>query len=314
MPVESQFVRLRDGKDDFRPLDTFIGELAGRQHGVVARWQLLTMASKDAIDGRIARGGLHPIHRGVYAVGHLVLSVEARWMAAVLAAGPDAVLSYRSAGQLWGLLPRAHIQPEVTRPPGSSISRTGLTIHRYALCPDEVTVVNGIPTTSVFRTIFDLSAGFSMRRLEKAINETEVRGLTDAVSLPQLLDRYPGRRGAANLRALLAAKSPGGVTRNEFEERFLRLIDRHRLPRPRLNAHLAVEGRFFEVDCLWEEARLAVELDGRASHDTDLRFESDRERDRMLLVADWRPLRITWRQLVDEEAKVTSDLRALLRA
>jgi very-short-patch-repair endonuclease len=192
--------------------------------------------------------------------------------------------------------------------------RPGLTVHRSPLSPDEIAVVDGIPTTSVFRTAFDLAAVLSMRGLEQAINEAEVRGLTDTVSLPQLLDRHPGKRGAANVRALLAAKSPGGVTRNKFEERFLSLIDRHRLPRPRLNAHLAVDGRFFEIDCLWEDARLAVELDGRASHGTGLRFESDRERDRLLLVAGWRPLRITWRQLVDEEAEVASDLRALLRA
>ncbi len=235
-------------------------------------------------------------------------------MAAVLAASPDAVLSHRSAGQLWGLLPRASIQLEVTRPPGTSIMRSGLTIHRSPLPADEVDVIDGIPTTSVFRTVFDLAAGLSMRGLEQAFNEAEVRGLTDTVSLPQLLDRHSGRRGAANVRALLAAKAPGGVTRNVFEERFLRLIDRHRLPRPRLNADIAVDGRFFNVDCLWAEARVVVELDSRTFHGTDPRFHSDRERDRLLLVAGWGCVRITWKQLSEDEAGVVRDLRDLLSA
>ncbi|HEV7769218.1 MAG TPA: DUF559 domain-containing protein [Solirubrobacterales bacterium] len=144
------------------------------------------------------------------------------------------------------------------------------------------------------------------------MNEAEVRQLTDRLSLLDLMERYSRRRGAANLRALLDAKAPGGITRNEFEERFVGLLDAQGLPRPRLNATLALRGRFFEVDCLWCEQRLVVELDGRAVHGTDQAFEDDRQRDRILLAEGWRFGRITWHQLRDEPAAVVADLRAAL--
>lgn len=121
------------------------------------------------------RGSLHVVYPGVYVVGHRAAQVEARWMAAVLACGEGAALSHRSAGQLWGLLPRSPHLPEVTRP-RSNRHRSGLVVHRSALPDDEVTVVNGIPVTSPFRTIFDLAGTLStMRQLERAMNEAEVR-------------------------------------------------------------------------------------------------------------------------------------------
>lgn len=166
--------------------------------------------------------------------------------------------------------------------------------------------------TSVSRTLFDLAAVLVRRQLERAMSEAEVRQLTDRLSLSDLMDRYPRRRGSANLRALLAAKTPGGITRNEFEERFVALLDAQGLPRPRLNATLALRGRFFEVDCLWRKQRLIVELDGRAVHRTDQAFESDRQRDRVLLAEGWRFTRVTWRQLRDEPSAVAADLRAAL--
>jgi very-short-patch-repair endonuclease len=153
----------------------------------------------------------------------------------------------------------------------------------------------------------------SKRQLERALHEAEVQRLTDRLSLPDLLARYPRRRGAANLRALLASKAPVGVTKNEFEESFVAILDSHGLSRPQLNGTLAIRGRLLEPDCMWTTERLLVELDGGGVHRTDQAFENDRQRDRILIAEGWRSTRVTWRQLRDEPAAIAADLRELLR-
>jgi very-short-patch-repair endonuclease len=234
-------------------------------------------------------------------------------MAAVLACGRGAVLSRRSAGKLWGIVPRRDHWPEVTCPTSAG-TRHGIAVHRGTLAADEVGEVRGIPVTSVPRTIFDLAGMSSMRELERAFHEAEVRELRDALSLSHLLARYPRRRGAANLRILLRSKLPVGVTQNDFEELFVGFLDAHGLPRPRLNGTLPIRGRLLKPDCMWVEQRLLAELDGGASHRTEHGFESDRHRDRVLLVEGWRSTRITWRQLHGEPEEIAADLRELLRA
>jgi very-short-patch-repair endonuclease len=234
-------------------------------------------------------------------------------MIAVLSAGPDAVLSHRSAAALWGMLPPSSIAVEVTRP-REFRSRPDLRAHCSAIRPDEVTRVDGIPVTSMPRTLLDLATTVNRHRLESAFNEVEVRQLTDKLSVSHLLERYPGRRGSAALRAILAdEKRARGITKQELEKRFAAVLAGTELPRPRRNADLAVDGRFYEVDCLWPEPRLIVELDGRATHGTARAFEKDRERDRLLQVAGWKVVRITWRQLRDDAPAVVADLRRLLR-
>jgi very-short-patch-repair endonuclease/predicted transcriptional regulator of viral defense system len=300
------------GKCSARDLDLLLAELASRQHGVVARWQLVTAGvGRGAIDDRIGRR-LHLIHRGVYAVGYPVSDIKSRWMAAVLAGGPDAVLSHRSAAQLWGLRSPSDHRSEVTRPTFFR-SHSRICAHRSVLPDDERTVVNGIPVTTVPRTVVDLAAVGTRRQVERALNEVEVRRLTDRLSIPELLARYPRRRGTAVLRDLLGeGAEAGGVTRNDFEEAFVPLLDSHGLPRPQLNADVAVAGRFFSADCLWQRERLIVELDSRAVHGTRRAFESDRERDRLLMVDGWRVMRITWRQLRNQRGSIASDLRKAL--
>jgi very-short-patch-repair endonuclease len=183
---------------------------------------------------------------------------------------------------------------------------------RGSLPADEIEVVDGIPVTSPSRTLFDLAAVQTNRQLERAMNEARVRRLASRLSLPQLLERYPRRRGAAKVRGLLGSKRPGGITRNDFEELFVAFLDANGLPRPRLNATLAIRGRFLEPDCVWDQQRLLLELDGREVHGTDEAFEGDRERDRILLAEGWRSTRVTWRQLHDEPAAIAADLRRLL--
>jgi very-short-patch-repair endonuclease len=172
----------------------------------------------------------------------------------------------------------------------------------------------GIPVTSVARTQFDLAAVLSKRGLERAMHEAEVKGLTDRLSLWDLLARYPGRRGARNLRAVLGGEEPAGITDSDLEELFVEFLDEYGLPRPRLNATLPVRGKLLRPDCMWPKQRLLAELDGRDVHRTDQAFEGDRRRDRILLVEGWRSTRITWRQLRDERDEIATDLRGLLGA
>lgn len=170
-----------------------MAELAKQQYGVVARRQLLALGmSGKSVDGRVGRGHLHEVFRGVYVFGSRRISRRGRWMAAVLAGGEGVVLSHRSAARLWRLLPLAAERIDLTCPPGRIVRREGIVSHESAVQDDEWLTKDGIPVTSPFRTIFDLAAVAPMREVERAFHEAEVRGLRDRVSLPVLLERYPG--------------------------------------------------------------------------------------------------------------------------
>lgn len=294
--------------------DGEIAALAELQHGVVAREQLRGIGLRDgAIEHRLRLGRLHRVHEGVYAVGHRRLTLRGRWKAATLAFHPNGVLSHRSAAALWGIRhPGAgpiHVTTSVKAAPVGNVRRHSSKL----LPPDEVTEVDGIPVTIVPRTILDLAAE-APYAVEAALREAEHLRLWDRLSLPDLLRRYPGRRGIRSVRAAIerVAESSGRV-RSRLEERFLVFLDRHSLPRPRLNAWLEAGGRRYQVDCLWPEARLIVELDGWESHGTRRAFQADRSRDRRLAAAGYRLTRITWVQLGDEPTAIARDLRHLLR-
>jgi very-short-patch-repair endonuclease len=255
--------------------DAELAALAARQHGVVARRQLVEIGlTNRRIDRRLAIGRLHAIHRGVFAVGHTRLSREGRWMAAVLAAGVDAALSHRSAAALWGIRATGRARIDVTAPRRMH-SRAGVQMHFAALADDEVAVHDGIPVTSPARTLMDLAAVLPRDRLERAINEAE-----------RLRLDVGGARSAAP-----------AITRSELEDRFLSLLEVHDLPAPEVNVALRLGDDWIEVDCLWRTPRLIVELDGFDAHGTRAAFERDRARDRRLQAAGWRVARVTWRQL-----------------
>ncbi|HVV89464.1 MAG TPA: iron-sulfur cluster assembly scaffold protein, partial [Solirubrobacterales bacterium] len=172
----------------------------------------------------------------------------------------------------------------------------------------------GIPVTSVARTMFDLAATRPEREVERAWNEMEVREYRGRLSVPDLIERYPGRKGTVVLARLANGKAPlVGITRNDLEEAFLALVDRFGLPRPRMNAHLAVRDRFYEVDCLWEGRKVAVELDGGRAHGTVKAFHKDRERDRILTAEGYATARITWDHIQETPTEVarTSDASSL---
>jgi hypothetical protein len=291
-----------------------IARLAERQHGVVACRQLLQAGlTRQAIRHRVRVGRLHCLYRGIYAAGHRLLSPEARWMAAALTGGSGAVLSHRSAAALWRIRPwRGDV--DITLP-SSRRPRPGITWHVTKLPADEITSLAAIPVTTAPRTLLDLAAVLDHRGVERAMNEAEVQRHGDTLSLPALLARYPRRRGAAAIRAILtSADLRTTLTRSELEERFLRFLADWGLPRPELNVFIGVRGGFVEADCVWRGARLIAELDGRAVHGTAAAFERDRARDRALNAAGWRVVRITWRQLSWEARELAADLGALLDA
>jgi very-short-patch-repair endonuclease len=304
------------GLEQTHGVDALIAELAERQHGVVARRQLVAAAvGEEAIEIRLASGRLHRLHRGIYAVGHRALSLRGRWMAAVLAAGAGAVLSHRSAAALWGIRSHSSHPIEVTTH-RKARSRAGLRRHFASVPVDETTERYGIPVTTVPRTLFDLASIVPGAQVEHALRDAERLRLHDPLSLPHLLDRYPRRHGSRALRECLRRRreSPSGVSREALEERFLSFLDRRGILRPLRNAWVMLGVKRYQVDCLWPAQRLIAELDGYATHGTRPAFHDDRERDRRLAAAGYRSIRVTWRHLEEEPAELAVDLRALLKS
>ena len=289
------------------PPDHAIAAIAARQHGIIGGWQLHSLGlSRESIQRRVRTGRLHRIHRGVYAVGHRRLTQRGRWMAAVLAGGECAHLSHRSAAALWGLLPdRGEIHITTKR---VLRKRDKIRFHTQSLQVDEVTTHDGIPTTTVARTLLDLAAT-EPDQLERAFNEAEFRRLWDATGVAELVSRYPRRAGAPAL-AMLIHEGAKGITREELEHRFHALVERHDLPRPLRNQPLTIGDRTFYPDAMWPDAGLIVELDSRQAHDTTKRFDDDRERDRLLALAGYTVVRVTWKHLATD--RLATYLNALL--
>ena len=208
MPGETNLVLNSSAQLSSHARDAEIAALAARQHGVVAHRQLIRLGlDRNAIQYRLRVGRLHSLHRGVYAVGHTKISSTGRDMAAVLACGPGAVLSHRAAGALWGLRPSSAARIDVTTPRQLG-RRHGIRLHVSRVPTDERTVLHGVPVTTVPRTMFDLAAELRPHDLERMIDQAAVLQLTDPLSLPAVLKRYPGYRGAASLGAALRIRKP----------------------------------------------------------------------------------------------------------
>jgi putative AbiEi antitoxin of type IV toxin-antitoxin system len=270
MPTESAKNLVEQGISRTRGDDRSLSLLARRQYGMVGRTQLLEAGwSKEEIDWRIRKGRLHPVHAGVYAVGHKVISRLGHWMAAVLASGPEAVLSRWSAAALWMIRPNSRERIDVTVGHGS-LSSASIRRHISAVPADERTVRDGIPVTSVHRTIFDLAAAEDVDVVSAMIKEAEYRNLWDRLSLPDLIERYRGKRGIRKVEAALERleEEPAGRKRSPLEERFAPLLLRHHLPLPRFNDWITAGGKRYRVDCHWPETGLVVELDGWEGHRT----------------------------------------------
>jgi hypothetical protein len=283
-----------------RATDSEIAALAAAQHGVVSRSQLLVRGfTKESIARRVRAERLHPIHRGVYAVGHTVLTLEGRWMAATLATG--GVLSHGDAAAAWGFRPVGSGAIHVTVPgdPGRH-ARRGVKIHRSrTLTPNDTAVHEGIPVTAPHRTLADLATILDGRPLEHAVNLAE-----------RLIDFEQLRRTAPPaLRAVLASYTTA-LTRSELEEAFLALCDDYGIPRPETN--IQIEG--IECDFVWRDARLVVEVDGYRFHRAPTVFRTDRERDVELTIRGWRVLRFTYAHVTDRPGWVAGKIRLAWRS
>ncbi len=295
------------------PPDASIAALAQRQHGVVTVVQLRALGvDRAAVTYRARAGRLHRLHRGVYAVGHARLSREGQFLAAVLAAGPGAVLSHRSAAALWGLIPHVAGPIDVTVDRGQR-ARPGILVHASNHLGRERTRHEGVPVTNPGRTLLDLAATrIDDRTLRRAVREALVKRRVDEHGLRTQLERAQGRRGAGRIAAIIEL---GAVpTRSELEDRTLQALEEHGLPRPLVNAPVRIGSRTFEVDFLFADRRLVIEADGARFHDTPISRRDDAERQAMLEAAGYRLVRVTWNQVTRETAQTIRRVRSAYAA
>lgn len=286
-----------------------IARIGGRQDNVIGRDQLLEAGlGRGQIARRVAAGRMQRLYRSVYLLGPAPPTLMGRTRAAAMACGDGAVVSHRSAAEMFGLLPETDRPVDVTvagRNPGVE---PGIRLHRVAkMARHEVTTMNGIRVTSVARTIADLAATEPPRDVEMAFQEALYRRIVTPGAVAGVVDRQPKRRGAPVIRALLHDPR---MTRSEKERALLRLVDAAQLPRPvtnvRLHGHL--------VDAYWPEQGLVLEVDGWEGHGHRLAFESNRKRDQVLLTHGIRTMRVTGRQLEHEAFPLTARIAQSLAA
>jgi hypothetical protein len=276
----------------------------------VSREQLGRLGlGRGAIDGRLRTGALRRVHRGVYAVGGAVLPKEGRWLAAVLACGDRAVLSHLSAAVHWNLLRYDAPRPEVTAP-ASRRKVPGIRLHRSrSLDAQDITHHDGIPVTTVHRTLLDLAADVPDHHLERALAQAEKLGLYDHAAITGVIARANGHRATKRLATAIA--SDPQWTRSELERRMRKLARDHELPRPLSNHTLdAPDHPGLEADFYFPAHRLVVETDGWTDHQTRHAFENDRAKDAALTAAGYTVMRFTWRQLRDDPTTVAARIRA----
>lgn len=282
---------------------------------MVARRQLLEAGlSAEMLRTRLESRHLVLLHRGVYAVGHRRLRREGHWLAAVLAAGPGALLSHREAAALHGLRPAERTTVDVTVAARRRVP--GVHVHCVErLDAADSTTVEGIPVATVARTLVDLAAVVAPRALGKAMEEAERSNRLDVKAIEAALEQTRGRNGTGHerMRQALAelARTGTTVTRSVLEDRFLSLLDAHGLPRPSANAWT----ERMEVDAAWPRHRLVVELDGWDTHHTRQAFQRDRTRSNDLQAEGWTVLRFTHADVMHRAVETAARVaRALAQA
>lgn len=294
--------------------EEIIIRFAARQHGVITRAQLLGAGlTRREVERRLKVKRLRPLHRGVY-LADAAASPHARDMAAVLACGPGAVLSHGSASRLWQLVRGGADRPVDVTTPGDRSRRPGIRGHRACrLQPEDLAEVEGIPVTSVARTLLDVAGEVSCgslrhRDLEQALASAERQQLVSEREVRSVVDRNTGSRGVGLLRIMLESDGRTVFTRSQAEESLLGLIRKAKLPAPEVNVGV---GRF-EVDFLWRSRGVAVEVDGFAFHSSRARFEADRRRDVELAAEGIHVVRLSWRQITRSPESVIAQLAGIL--
>jgi hypothetical protein len=293
------------GRETSTSPDHAVARLADRHHGNVTRAQLLRLGlSDDAIAHRVRTGRLHPVFRAVYAVGRPPKTALEWAAAAVLACGPDALLSHRSALALWGLAqwPRAiHVTVPTDRRP------KGIRVHRAnGLIGRDRRTHQGIRVTSPDRTLLDSAPGLRKQALTRAFNDAWRARLLKPQSIADVVERFPHHPGAHCLKPFIDVK--GGPTRSDWEDGFPKFCKQHGLPEPVMCTYVAG----YEVDALFCAERLIVELDSWRFHSDPESFERDRDRDADTLAADHETVRITWTRIVERPVPEAARVQKIL--
>jgi hypothetical protein len=271
---------------------------ASQRDWVLATSELIALGmSRGQIQRAVRDGLLHPVFRGVYAVGRPQLSFEGRCRAALLACGPAAAISHASAARLWSI--RAGTGAVHVTVPRARVGHRGLCVHRpLSLLPDEIVVRNGIAATTVARTLLDVAATVPEATVARMLHEADVQRVGDLRAVHAVLEAHPAHRGGAKLgRALALEVAP---TRSGLEREFLALCASAGLPKPLVNRHLWSADRLEEVDFHWPAARFVVEVDGNRYHSTRYRRRRDAEKTRRLEAAGW-----TVRRFSDLDVELT---------
>lgn len=291
-----------------QPESAELWRLVKAQHGVVTRAQLLAHGlGGSAIQRRIEAGRLHPLWRGVYAVGRPEVSPRGQWMAATLCCGPGALLGHSSAAALWGLLTWDG-SIDVVVPQHVARRRPGIRVHRRLdLGADECCEVDNIPVTDPISTLIDVASCKPCGVVERAIREADRLDLIDPVALRASLDDTPRRPGLAPIRSLLDSET-FSLTDSELERRFLKLVRRAGLPRPETQVWL----NGYRVDFYWPDLGLVVETDGLWYHRTPSQQKTDRLRDQAHTVAGFTALRFTAAQVRFEAAQTQATLAGVV--
>jgi very-short-patch-repair endonuclease len=280
--------------------------MARRQHGVVARRDLESLGfTEEALEHRLATGRLHLISAGVYAVGRRELTPHGRWMAAVLACGDGAVLSHRSAAQLWGIGREEPGRIDVSIRRRSRLQRRGLKVRcRPSLDARSFVQRHGIPVTSPVQTLIDLATELRPLRLERAVNEADKLDLVDPETLRTALDGHKGEPGVKKLATLLD-RHTFRLSDSDLEILFRPLALAARFPVP-LTKHWVLG---YEVDFFFPDHDLIVETDGLRYHRTPAQQARAAKRDQVHTASGLRVLRFTHWQIAYEADEVTAVLR-----
>jgi elongation factor P len=303
-------VSCRDGtKADKRP-DLDVARVAADQWGVLSLDELFACGlSPKSVLTRVRNGRLHRVHRGVFAVGHANLTLEGRFLAAVKACGPTAVLSHHSAAALWGFMAWQERYPEVTVLGTAPRAHPGLRVHRTTrLDRDGTTRHRGIPVTTPARTLLDLAATLDHLPLRAATRRAQSLHRVNVRQLAETLARHRGRNGAARLAQIIATGP--APTRSELEDVVLDLILRGGHVHPDVNVPYDVDGHRTIPDFRWPEQRLVVEADSTTWHDNPLARADDAERQALLEAHGERVLRVTWAQAIARPGLTLARLRA----
>lgn len=284
--------------------------LAREQNAVIATRQLASCGiDSDAISVRVARGQLHRVHRGVYAVGTGTLSLRGELTAAVLACGSDAVLSHRAAAAWWEMLTWEGGPVDLIVPRSAGRRLDGIRPHRSrSLDEGDIWRRDNIRVTSPARTILDLAAGMAPDAYRRTVRQAFAEGRVSVRQLSDVLARAPRHSGAAKLRDLIAhGYAP---TRSELEDLALDLLDEAAVERPEINPKLHLDGHDIRPDMLWRDRRLVIELDSRRWHSDPLTQQDDAAKQAILEANGIRVMRISWHQLVDRPRQTVTRVRS----